>query len=77
MASTLARFESSGFLPVTTLEALIYAAPVDEEVLHHRTVDVCQTIRNYPGTFKRMWRPMMRRVEACVESHGENFVHLL
>jgi hypothetical protein len=49
MASTLARFESSGFLPVGTPKALVYAAPVDnEEALHHRIVDACQTIRNCP-----------------------------
>jgi hypothetical protein len=52
MASTLARFESSGFLPVGTPKTLLYASPVDnEEALHHRIVDVCQTIRNYPGIF--------------------------
>jgi hypothetical protein len=29
---------------------LVYAAPVDnEEALHHRIVDACQTICNYPG----------------------------
>jgi hypothetical protein len=33
----------------------VYAAPVDnEEALHHRTVDACQTIRNCPGVFGRM-----------------------
>jgi hypothetical protein len=32
------------------LKTLVYAAPVDnEEALHHRTVDACQTIRNCPG----------------------------
>jgi hypothetical protein len=42
MASTLARFESSGFLPVGTLKTLVYAAPVDnEEALHHCIVDAC------------------------------------
>jgi hypothetical protein len=50
MASTLARFESSGFLPVGTPKTPVYAAPVDnEEALHHRTVDACQTILNCPG----------------------------
>jgi hypothetical protein len=53
MVSTLARFESSGFLPVGTTKTPLYAAPVDnEEAL--RTVDACQTIRNYPGVFERM-----------------------
>jgi hypothetical protein len=50
------------------LKTLVYAAPVDnEEALHHR---------NYPGIFERMLRCMMRRVEACIESHGGYFVHL-
>jgi hypothetical protein len=58
------------------LKALVYAAPVDnEDALHHRTVDACQTIRNYPGNFERMLRSMMRRVEACTESHGKQFEH--
>jgi hypothetical protein len=53
------------------LKALMYATPVDnEEALHHRIVDACQIIRNYPGIFARMWRSMMRRVEACIEPHG-------
>jgi hypothetical protein len=60
------------------LDTLVYAAPVDNEwALHHRTVDVCQTIRNYPGIFERMRRSLMRRVEACIESHGGHFEHLL
>jgi hypothetical protein len=31
MASTLARFESFGFLPVGHLKTDVYAAPVDKE----------------------------------------------
>jgi hypothetical protein len=59
------------------LKTLVYAAPVyNEEALHHRTVDACQTIRNYPGIFVRMRRSMMRRVEACIEPHGGHFEHL-
>jgi hypothetical protein len=74
MASTLAQFES----PVGTPKPLVYAAPVDtEEALHHRTVDACQTIRNHPGIFERIRRFMMRRVEACTESHGGHFGYLL
>jgi hypothetical protein len=71
MASTLhARFDSSGFLPVGHLKPRVYAAPVDnKETLHLRSVDACQTIRNCPGIFERMRRSMMRRVEACTESH--------
>jgi hypothetical protein len=76
MASTLARFQYSGFLPVGTPKTLVYAAPVDnEEALHHRTVDTCQTIRNFPGIFERMQRSMRRRVKACIEYHGGHFEH--
>jgi hypothetical protein len=78
MASTLARFESYGFLAVGTPKALVHAAPVDnEEAPHHRIVDACQTIRNYPGIFERMRRSMMRRVEACIKSHGGNSEHII
>jgi hypothetical protein len=56
------------------IKPLVYTAPVDnEETLHHRIVDACQTIRNYPGIFVWMLRSMMRRVEACIESHGGHF----
>jgi hypothetical protein len=60
------------------LETLVYAAPVDnEEAFHHRIVDACHSIRNYPGFFERMRQSMMRRVEACIESHGGHFEHIL
>jgi hypothetical protein len=60
------------------LKTLVYAAPVDnEEALHRRIVDACQTIPNCPSIFERMRRSMMRRVEACIESHGGHFEHLL
>jgi hypothetical protein len=53
------------------LRSLLYAAAVDnEEALHRRTVDACQTIHNYPGISQRM-RRSMRRVEACIESRGD------
>jgi hypothetical protein len=60
------------------LKSLVYAAAFDnEEALHHRIVDACQTIPLYRGIFKRMWRSMMRRVEACIESHGGYFEYSL
>jgi hypothetical protein len=60
------------------LNTLVYAVPVDkEEARHHRVMVACQTIRNYPGIFARMLRSMMRRVEACLESHGGHSEHLL
>jgi hypothetical protein len=77
MASMLTGFESCGFLPVETLKSLVYAAPVDnKEALHHRIVDACQTIHNYPGILERMRRSMMRHVEVCTESRGGHFEHL-
>jgi hypothetical protein len=78
MASTLARFEFSDFLPLRTPKTLVCAAPVDnEEALHHRIVDACQTNRNCPGIFGRTRRSIARRVEACIESHGGHFEPLL
>jgi hypothetical protein len=60
------------------VKTLVYAAPSDnEETLHHRIVDACQTIWNYPVIFVPMRWPMMRLVEACIESHGRYFEHLL
>jgi hypothetical protein len=51
MASTPARFQSSGYLPTT----LVRAAPVDnEEALHHRSVCACQSMRNCPGALNLM-----------------------
>jgi hypothetical protein len=70
MASTLARFESYGLLPVGTPKTLVHAAPVDNEEALHRIVGACQTIRSYPSIFERMRQSTMRRVEACVEFHG-------
>jgi hypothetical protein len=77
-ASMLARFESSGFLPVGTPKTLVYAAPVDNEgALHHHIVDACQTIHNYPVIFEWMQQSMMRHVESCIESHGGHIERLL
>jgi hypothetical protein len=78
MTTIHARSDSSGFFPVGTPNTLVSAAPVDnEEVLHHRIEDTCRTIRSYAGVFGRMGRFMMTRVEACTESHGGHFEHLL
>jgi hypothetical protein len=70
MASTLhARFVPPDFYLWGYLKTLVYAAPVDnEQALQHRTVDACQTIRNYPGIFEWTRPSMMRRVEAYIES---------
>jgi hypothetical protein len=78
IASTITKFESSGFLPLGSPEIPVYAAPFDnEEALHHRIVDACQTIFVYPGMCERMLRSMMRRVEVCIESHEVHFDYLL
>jgi hypothetical protein len=53
-----------------------YAAPADKEEAHW-IVGTCHSIRNYAGIFERMRRSMMRRVEACTESHGGHFEHSL
>jgi hypothetical protein len=58
------------------LKTLVYAAPVDNEEALHLIVDVCQSIRIYPGIFVQMRRSMMKRVEACIESHTGHFEHL-
>jgi hypothetical protein len=56
------------------LKALVYAAPVDnEEALHHRIVDACQTIRNYPGIFGRMRRSMLRLVDVTRKQVTQNY----
>jgi hypothetical protein len=59
------------------IKTLVCTVPVNnEEALHRRIVDACQTIITSPGIFERMRRPVLRRVEACAESHEEKFEHL-
>jgi hypothetical protein len=42
---------------------LVYAAPVDnEEILHRSITDACQAICNYPAISEQMLRSMMTRV---------------
>jgi hypothetical protein len=75
---SLPDFNSLDFYLWGNLRTLVYVAPFDnEETLHHRIVDACQTIHNYPGIFERRRRPMIRHVEACIESHGGHFEHLV
>jgi hypothetical protein len=60
------------------LKPLVHAARVDkEEALCYNIVDACQTIRNYPAIFERMWRSITSRVEARIQFHGGHFEHLL
>jgi hypothetical protein len=75
MASTLQdRFESSKCLPVGKPKN---PCVDNEKALHHRTMDACQSIRNYPCIFERICRSMMRRVEACIGSHGGHSEYLI
>jgi hypothetical protein len=77
MFSTIAVMTDGYFCPWRHLKTLVYGAPVNSgEALHHRIVDACQTVRNYPGIFERMRWSMIRRVEACIESHGGHLEHL-
>jgi hypothetical protein len=56
------------------LKTVVYATPVDnEEALHHRIADACQTICICPSIFEEMRQPMIRRVEACMKSYGGHF----
>jgi hypothetical protein len=60
------------------LNPFVHATPFgSEEALHNRIVDACQNIRNCPGISERIRLSVMRRVEACPESHGGHFEHLL
>jgi hypothetical protein len=60
------------------LQPFVYAAPGDnEEALGHHIVDACQTISNYPENTEWMGRSVMRRTEACIESHTGYSEHSL
>jgi hypothetical protein len=49
MASTVAAFDSSGFLPAGALKTLVYAVPVDkEEELYPRIVDAFRQFATTP-----------------------------
>jgi hypothetical protein len=77
MASTETRLQSSWFYLWGTPKTSVYAAPVDNEEAFHSSIAVAyHIIRNYPGIFEWMRRFVMRRVETCIESHGEHFEHL-
>jgi hypothetical protein len=76
MASMLATFESSGFLPVGTPENMCSSVD-NREALHHCIVDACQTICNYSSISEQMRRTMMRHVKECMESDGRYFGHTL
>jgi hypothetical protein len=57
-ASTLARFESSGFLPVGDIKILVYAAPVDnEEALTIALRMPVRILAATPASFNRCGSP--------------------
>jgi hypothetical protein len=67
MASTLARFQSSGFLPVGTPKIpCLRSFCRQEEALHHSIVDARQSISNNRGFFGRMQQFLMRGIEALL-----------
>jgi hypothetical protein len=47
MASTSARFEFSGFLPVGATKNPRAASVDNEEAFHHRIANACQLISNF------------------------------
>ena len=49
----------------------------DVQTLQQRAHLACDAIRTQPETFERVRQSMMRRVPACVASHGGHFEHLL
>jgi hypothetical protein len=60
------------------LTTLVSSPPIEnEETLHQRTFNACQTIRNRPMTFERVPQPMSGRVHACFDSGWRCFEHLL
>jgi hypothetical protein len=60
------------------LKSRVYAAPVDKEgALHYLKVDPSQPIRNYLSIFEMTRLPVMRRVDAYIESHGGHFAYSL
>jgi hypothetical protein len=56
----------------------MWTTSTDNEVaLHHRILEVCQTISNYPGIFEGMPWSMLRSVEVFTETHGGRLEHFL
>jgi hypothetical protein len=70
MASTLARFECSGFISVGTR---VYSSCWQRRGI---SPPHCGCLSDYPQ-LARMWRSRMRRVEARIESHWDHFQCLI
>jgi hypothetical protein len=77
MASTLARFESSGFYLWEHLKHMCMQLLLTTK--RHFTIALwvsAKTIRNCPGIFELIRLTVLRLVEACIESHRGHFEHL-
>jgi hypothetical protein len=49
------------FLPWRHLTTLVYSAPIEnEEALHQRMFDACQSIRNRPETFEMVQQSVIQ-----------------
>ncbi|KAJ4431746.1 hypothetical protein ANN_20350 [Periplaneta americana] len=60
------------------LKQLVYGADIpDQETLHRRVMEACETIRHHPGVFERVRQSIIRRVHACLEARGGHFEHWL
>lgn len=49
----------------------------DEDELRHRVFQAAETIRAMPNTLERVRNNWLRRLQACVDSDGGHFEHLL
>ena len=60
------------------LKSIVYAEPVpDVQTLERRVIAATNDIRGQVGTLERVRQSLMRRVGACIASHGGHFEHLL
>ncbi|KYN30334.1 hypothetical protein ALC57_00256, partial [Trachymyrmex cornetzi] len=60
------------------LKFLVYEISiVNEDMLRQLIFDACNTIRNCFGIFERVRQSMIQCVQACIESNGRHFKHLL
>ncbi|CAK9827112.1 hypothetical protein ANTRET_LOCUS4846 [Anthophora retusa] len=60
------------------LKSLVYSAPVnDVEELRYRIQEGCRRIQTTLGTFERVRRSTMRRLEACIQAEGGCFKQFL
>lgn len=60
------------------LKALVYSAAIgNEEALHQRIFDPCQTISNCHVTYERMPHSKVRCVHMCTESDEGYFEQML